>query len=150
MAQSGVPPHYLGAFGIQCPSCHALHWLAEKRSSSTIVVPEFAECCYGGDIRLPFLDPLPFEMRELFDGVGWRSMEFRRNIRQYNKALSFTSTGGTGHVLDSFNDGRGPPLYKIQGEIHHQLGPIQPEDVHWPVFSQLYIYDHAEALQYCS
>jgi hypothetical protein len=101
MSQTGVDPHYIGAFGLQCPSCHALHWLAEKRSSSMIALPQYAECCYGGDVQLPFLDPLPAEMRELYDGSGWRSTEFQRNIRQYNTALSFTSTGGTGHVVTS-------------------------------------------------
>jgi hypothetical protein len=150
MSQTGIDPHYIGAFGLQCPSCHALHWLAEKRSSSTIALPQYAECCYGGDVQLPFLDPLPAEMRELYDGSGWRSMEFQRNIRQYNTALSFTSTGGTGHVVTSSNDGHGPLLYKIQGEIHHQIGLIQPEDVRRPVYSQLYIYNHGQALQYRS
>jgi hypothetical protein len=150
MSQTGVDPHYIGAFGLQCPSCHALHWLAEKHSSLTIALPQYAECCYGGDVQLLFLDPLPAEMHELYDGSGWRSTEFQRNIRQYNTALSFTSTGGTGHVVTSSIDGCGPPLYKIQGEIHHQIGLIRPEDVRCPVYSQLYIYDHGQALQYRS
>jgi hypothetical protein len=143
-----VPVHYLGPFTLKCPSCHAWHWLAEKRSKSTVREPEYAECCRFGEVRIDFLDPLPLEFRPLFDGVGWRGTEFLRNIRRYNKALAFTSTGGSGRILNSSYDGHGPPLYKIQGEIYHRMGPLLPDEQKPPVYSQMYIYDHAEALQY--
>ena len=42
----------------------------------------------------------------------------------------------------------GPPIYKIQGEIHHRIGPLLPEPGAAPVYSQLYVYDHADALRY--
>jgi len=39
------------------------------------------------------------------------------------------------------NDGRGPPVFKISGQIHHRIGAMQPPDGHSPKFIQLYVYD---------
>lgn len=61
--------------------------------------------------------------------------------------MAFTSTGGKGGPLGSY-EGRRPPMYKIQGEIFHRIGSLMPEQNCAPVFSQLFVYDHGEALQY--
>jgi len=74
--------------------------------------------------------------------------EFRRNARFYNKALAFTSTGGSGHLVGMMYEGRGPPMYKIQGEIYHQLGSLLPNPNCPPVYSQLFIYDPGDALRF--
>ena len=62
--------------------------------------------------------------------------------------MAFTSTGGPEHLLASSHDGRGLLHYKIHGEIFHRLCPIRPLHSALPVFSQLYVYDHNEALQF--
>lgn len=41
----------------------------------------------------------------------------------------------------SINDGRGPPVFKINGQIHHRIGSLLPPDGNPPKFIQLYIYD---------
>lgn len=41
----------------------------------------------------------------------------------------------------SMNDGRGPPVFKISGQIHHRIGSLLPPDGAPPKFIQLYIYD---------
>ena len=143
--ENAVRAHDLGPFTNQCPSCRAWHWLDERRSSSTIDRPVYSECCRAGDINVPLLHDLPSSLRPFFDRP---SREFKQNIRLYNKALAFTSTGGTGHPIPSSGDGRGPPFYKIQGEVHHRIGPLLPEDGVFPVFSQLYVYDHDDVLHY--
>jgi hypothetical protein len=107
--------------------------------------PLYAECCKAGDVDIPFLHDLPSSLRPFFDRP---SREFKENIHLYNKALAFTSTGGTGHPVPFSGDGRGPPFYKIQGEVHHRIGPLRAEDGVSPVFSQLYVYHHDEALHY--
>jgi hypothetical protein len=145
-----VEQHYLGSFDVQCPHCHALHWLAEKRAKSKKTSPDFAECCKVGEVNVELLDPLPPDLARLYEGVNRQAVEFRLHIRLYNKALAFTSTGGSGHLLGTSYDGRGPPLYKIQGEIHHQIGPILPNEGEPPCYSQMYVYDHNEALQFRS
>jgi len=62
--------------------------------------------------------------------------------------FAFTSTGGSGNLIGAIYDGHGPPCYKIQGKMHHRLGPLMAEDGQAPIYSQLYIYDTAQALQY--
>lgn len=39
-------------------------------------------------------------------------------------------------------------MYKIQGELYHQIGPLRPEDGQALLYSQLYIYDATEALEH--
>jgi hypothetical protein len=47
----------------------------------------------------------------------------------------------------SMNDGRGPPVFKISGQVHHRVGPLLPSDGDVPKFLQLYIYDTANEVR---
>ncbi|KAF6151577.1 hypothetical protein GIB67_021763 [Kingdonia uniflora] len=58
--------HYLGNMDIECPLCHALHWLDEKLTSSLRYQPLFWTSCKQGKIRLPILQPLPPAMQVLY------------------------------------------------------------------------------------
>lgn len=55
--------------------------------------------------------------------------------------FSFTSSGG--HVDHSINNGRGPYIYRLNGQNHHIFGSLIPNDGDTPKFCQLYIYDTA-------
>ncbi|XP_057730390.1 uncharacterized protein LOC130945700 [Arachis stenosperma] len=44
-------------------------------------------------------------------------------------------------VLDSVNDGRGPPQFIISGQNYHRIGSLLPDVGQKPKFAQLYIYD---------
>lgn len=125
-----------------------MHWLAEKRSASSRSNPNFKFCCQNGKVRLPPLPALPSALSNLYSTNDTDGNEFRDNIRFYNKALAFTSTGGHGHIVGELFDGRGPPGFKIQGEMYHRLGPLFPDENVAPTFSQLYIYDPSHALHY--
>jgi hypothetical protein len=46
----------------------------------------------------------------------------------------------------SMNDGRGPPVFKINGQIHHHICSLLPPDGSPPKFIQLYIYDTANEI----
>lgn len=46
----------------------------------------------------------------------------------------------------SMNDGRGPPVFKICGQIHHRIGSLLPLDGTPPKFIQLYVYDTANEI----
>ena len=146
--ENTVPTHYLGSFTYLCWHCHAFHWLAEKRSCSSRDDPEYADCCSGGEVTIPYLDHLPTQFCHFLDGLDRRSREFRKNIRQYNKVFAFTSTGGSGHPVTFPAESRGPPIYKIQGEVHHQIRPLRKDKGSCPIFSQLFVYHHVEALNY--
>jgi hypothetical protein len=45
------------------------------------------------------------------------------------------------------NDGHGPPLFKICGQVHHRVGSLLPQDGPTPQFLQLYIYDTGNEIQ---
>jgi hypothetical protein len=47
----------------------------------------------------------------------------------------------------TINDGRGPPVFKICGQIHHRIGSLLPHDGEAPKFIQLYIYDTMNEVQ---
>ena len=142
--EHNVSQHTLGPFDRECPYCHVLHWAAEAVRKN-----EYGGCCMHGKVQIPLVVPLPSYLYHLYTDNGSDAKEFRSHIRCYNKAFAFTSTGGSFRLDGSIFDGRGPPCYKIQGELYHQLGPLSPEDGHEPCYSQLYIWDNAEALEYC-
>lgn len=47
----------------------------------------------------------------------------------------------------TMNDGRGPPVFKISGQIHHRIGSLLPPDGNPPKFLQLYVYDTSNEVQ---
>jgi hypothetical protein len=97
-------------------------------------------------VRIPPYRSRPESLHSLerFDG-DTRSKNFIRNIRQYNCLFAFTSMGA--HIDNSVNDGGGPPLFKICGQVHHRIGSLLPSDGSAPQFLQLYIYDTGNEIQ---
>lgn len=59
--------------------------------------------------------------------------------------FAFTSPGA--NLYRSFNNGRGPPSIRIQGQPCHLIGSLLPMPCHTPKFSQLYIYDIENEIQ---
>jgi hypothetical protein len=47
----------------------------------------------------------------------------------------------------TMNDGRGPPVFKICGQVHHRIGSLLPQDGSPPKFIQLYVYDTSNEVQ---
>jgi hypothetical protein len=88
--------------------------------------------------------PKPLFSLARFDG-DTTSKRFIRSIRQYNCLFAFTSMGA--HIDNPVNDGRGPPLFKICGQVHYRIGSLLPPDGSSPKFIQLYIYDTANEVQ---
>jgi hypothetical protein len=140
--------HFLGKLEHRCPHCHALHWIGECLANSSMSKPLFGSCCLKGKVQLEFVDPLPPELYWYYVADHDDAKEFRSHIRRYNKAFAFTSSGGSFRLDGRVLDGRGPPCYKIQGELFHQIGPVLPENPQAPLYSQLYIYDPTDALQH--
>jgi hypothetical protein len=138
---------HLGKPEYECSHCHAIFWYAERvrnrQRDSSIV---YNNCCKGGKIIIPPYRPRPEPLSSLarLDG-DIASKKFIRNIRQYNCLFAFTSMGA--QIDNSVNDGRGPPLFKICGQVHHRIGSLLPPDGSSPKFIQLYIYDTANEIQ---
>jgi hypothetical protein len=122
-------------------------WYAERvRSNQQDSSIRYNNCCKGGKINIPPFKPRPEPLASLasFDGDA-TSRKFIRNIRQYNCLFAFTSMGA--QIDNSVNDGRGPPLFKICGQVHHRIGTLLPDDGSPPRFIQLYIYDTTNEVQ---
>ncbi|KAL3635911.1 hypothetical protein CASFOL_020458 [Castilleja foliolosa] len=118
-----------------CEYCNALFWFAERIVRGPLHArPRYTRCCKGGVVRLPFSLYPPAAIKGLFDDV-----HFMENIRAYNNMFSMTSFGA--RIDDSVNDGRGPYVFKVSGQVSHWIGSLCPSDDEVPRFLQLYIYD---------
>jgi hypothetical protein len=124
-----------------------MFWHQERiRSDSTSARIVYNRCCKGGKVVLPsFVDrPEPLTSLARFNGdAGCR--RFLKNIRQYNCLFAFTSMGA--NIDRSLNDGRGPPVFKISGQVHHRIGSLLSSVGSPPKFLQLYIYDTANEVR---
>ncbi|KAJ3816606.1 hypothetical protein F5880DRAFT_1457341, partial [Lentinula raphanica] len=142
-----IQRHDLGKMEHICEHCGALHWLAEKVSGSSKSSPQFGVCCKHGEVRIPLLQPPPEYLQLLLTSQDYQAREFRENIAQYNSALAFTSLGVS--IDESVNrHGRGPPVFRIHGELKHLSGSLLPKQGKAPAYAQLYILDPRIALSY--
>jgi hypothetical protein len=44
-------------------------------------------------------------------------------------------------VIDSINDGHGPYVFKISGQVCHRIGSLLPHQDARPEYAQLYLFD---------
>lgn len=139
---------YYGPPSYQCGHCHAVFWYGERvkyessRADDHVI---YNNCCRRGKISIPAFQPHPEPLASLatFNG-GPRANHFMKHIRQYNCLFAFTSMGP--NIDRSLNDGRGPPIFKVSGQVHHRIGSLLPPDGSPPKFLQLYIYDTANEI----
>ncbi|KAL5159530.1 hypothetical protein HKD37_15G043838 [Glycine soja] len=83
-------------------------------------------------IQLPHLKKPPNIINHLlFDQDSIDNKNFQKHIRSYNIAK----------LGRSFNNGKGPPSFRIQGQSCHLIGSLLPMPGNVPKFAQLYIYD---------
>jgi hypothetical protein len=141
--KNNIQVHSLGRMNLICPYCKAYHWKAEKLTKSTLANPKFGGCCFNGKVILGQLHDLPQEIQALYDGQDAVAKKFRKDIRQYNKALSMTSVGqapGKQPDIDrDINDGTAPWVYRLKGALHHYSGSLIPSGNRKPSYGQLYI-----------
>ncbi|KAG8744254.1 hypothetical protein FRC12_014842 [Ceratobasidium sp. 428] len=128
---------------IVCPNCQALHWLEEWLTHTRAGVYKFGSCCRSGQVSLPLQKRPPQLLLELFTRQHDLTQNFFDNIRSINAALAFTSFGAT-HM--PAQQGGGPYVFKIGGEIYHRAGDLAPAAGTIASYAQLYVYDaHQEA-----
>ena len=82
----------------------------------------------------------PCELTKLLNECRKDSNHFRTNIRKYNNVLSFASKGFSGKHFE-FKSQRGPPVFKISGQMYHNMTNVLPNEGESPQFSQMYVYD---------
>jgi hypothetical protein len=69
-----------------------------------------------------------------FNG-GQKSREFMNHIRQYNCLFNFTSLGAK--IDNSINDGHGPYVFRISGQLSHKMGTLKPANGQNPKFAYM-------------
>ncbi|GKF31160.1 hypothetical protein Tco_0100958, partial [Tanacetum coccineum] len=67
-----------------------------------------------------------FWFEERLKSTPREDRHFLENIRAYNQMFSMTSLGA--NVDESINNGRGPYVFKISGQLYHWIGSLCPAD----------------------
>lgn len=140
---------YFGVPKYKCQYCNAIFWFEErnkkhqKHNDNHIT---YSNCCKNGNIKIPaFRQPPDFLFTLLNDKENSMSKHFITRIRQYNSLFSFTSMGG--NIDRKINEGEGPYVFRVNGQIHHQIGSLLPQTDMIPKFAQLYIFDTKNEIQ---
>ncbi|GKC09691.1 hypothetical protein Tco_1001301 [Tanacetum coccineum] len=134
---SALPSNYksVGRCEYSCEYCGALFWYEERlKGVGRYRQPKYNRCCKGGRVALRTYQIYPDYTKLLLN-----DRHFKENIRAYNHMFSMTSLGA--HIDESMNNGRGPYVFKISGQLYHWLGSLCPAEGEPPRFLQLYIYD---------
>ncbi|KAK1379112.1 hypothetical protein POM88_025856 [Heracleum sosnowskyi] len=105
----------------------------------------FALCCSEGKVELPKLRETPPELKNLLDGSDELSKLFCKYSRMYNNVFACTSTGGK--IDNTLYHGGGPFVYRVYGELYHQIGSLLPEDDSNAVYSHIYMLDNEQELE---
>ncbi|KAL9936302.1 hypothetical protein V8E36_005144, partial [Tilletia maclaganii] len=134
-----VQLHSLRPFSARCPHCDAIHWV-EERSDSPMRVPQFSRCCAKGKVVLPPIFDAPPSLEELYIGADSTSKAFRAATRSYNNAFAFVSIGGAHRDL-SVAGQQGVYTYKLQGQVYHRVGGLNPGEGYPRSFASVYFVD---------
>jgi len=133
----------LGKLEYKCRHCDAIFWFNERNKSMTRhnnQEPIYSNCCKNGKIRIPkYKEPPTFLNELIHQKMDTRCKHFLQKIRQYNSMFAFTSMGG--NIDKKINDGEGPYVFRVNGQIHHRIGSLLPLPDNCPKFAELYIFD---------
>ena len=122
----------LGQMNVVCPHCASLSF-----------PNECFHCCHNGKIHIDDF-PFPAALQDLFQSDSECAVNFRKNIRRYNTAFAFSSLSTN---LDP-PPGRGPPVFRVSGQMYHSYASLYPNNNNTPSFNQLYIYNSRKLIIY--
>jgi hypothetical protein len=133
---------YLGLPIYQCKYRGAMFWYNEcnKKETYRNKQPTYTNCCKNGMIKIPpYKEPPTFLSQLVNNKESAISKHFLQKIRQYNSLFAFTSMGA--NIIKDMNKGEGPYVFRINGQIHHRIGSLLPENGQSPQYAELYIFD---------
>ena len=143
-ASSNAGEHYCGPLTGTCTFCRAVFFTDEKTG------PEgnkrFFKCCKGGKVVLPIdcvQTRYPELLKRLLTGEDREARNFRANIRNYNTTFACASVRS--NIVS--RQGRGPYCFRIQGQMYHQVGNLEPPQDRQATYGQLYFLDTTSAMQ---
>ncbi|KAF8787007.1 hypothetical protein HNY73_008646 [Argiope bruennichi] len=114
----------IGRMVIECSFCKALKWKGESSSM----------CCNNGKIQIPLLQTPPEPLLTLLSTDSPDAINFQTNIRRYNSCFQMTSFGSGREIRElGFM-----PTFKVQGQVYHRIGSLQPQPNEEPKFLQVY------------
>ena len=113
----------VGRMDIECSFCKALRWPKEPSGF----------CCENGKVEVSLLPRPPHPLDDLLLGEYPNSSHFLCNIRSYNSAFQMTSMGCKQIVNRQWN-----PCFKIQGQVYHRIGSMEPLPDDDSKFAQIY------------
>lgn len=120
----------IGRMTVTCNFCQALKWKGETPGM----------CCSNGKVQLPPLIDPPEPLMTLLTANSTEGRHFQSNVRKYNSCFQMTSFGSTKQIKE-----RGfMPTFKIQGQVYHQIGSLQPLPDEEPKFLQIYFVANKE------
>jgi hypothetical protein len=105
-------------------------WYEERFMGKKI--PKFRSCCANGKVKLPEQPPMEPTIRDLLS-----DKLFMDNIRGYNASFAFCSFSAK---TDENIKPNGIYTYKVQGIIHHRVGPLS-SNLEKKQNAQIYITD---------
>ena len=114
-----------------CHHCHS-HKFPHEMSKT-----EF--CCKQGQLcpEIPILDP-PQILKDIID----QDPNYRKDSRKANNMFSFTSLGFDNKSLPQAPGNKQfKPNVIVQGQMHHRIGPLRPEDGDQKSFAQFWVHD---------
>nr|XP_042898738.1 uncharacterized protein LOC107440395 [Parasteatoda tepidariorum] len=114
----------IGGMATECISCQALKWKGETPSM----------CCSNGKIKLCELQTPPEPLLALLTDSSIETVHFQSNIRRYNSCFQMTSFGSGSEIREQGF----MPTFKVQGQVYHRIGSLQPQINDKPNFLQLY------------
>ena len=133
---------YLGEPIYRCKHCNAMFWYNKRneRESQRNRQIVYTNCCKNGKIKIPPYKNPPELLSQLVNNKNNPiSRHFFQKIRQYNSLFAFTSMGA--NIIKDINKGEGPYIFRINGQIHHRIGSLLPEQGHRPEYAELYVFD---------
>ncbi|XP_037469339.1 uncharacterized protein LOC119341569 [Triticum dicoccoides] len=134
---------YYGGPDYRCNRCQASFWWRERVKSQSAITKRrvaYNNCCKAGKVFVKPFEKPPSFLADLLDYKGPpRSLKFIKQIRQYNCLFAFTSMGAK--INRSINDGGGPKIFKINGQVCHRIGSLLPNEGDSPKYAELYIHD---------
>ena len=96
-------------------------------------------CCNNGKVQIEFLKEPPYPLNEILLGRSADSIIFYNNIRNYNSEFQMTSFGSSKIFRENCM-----PTFKIQGQVYHNIGSINPEQNDEDNYSQIYFMSNNE------
>ncbi|KAG0125458.1 hypothetical protein HOY82DRAFT_492929, partial [Tuber indicum] len=106
----------------------------------------FESCCKCGDTMMERMRVLPEPLNYLLTSQDDQSRLFRQDLRRWNNLLAFTSIRYN-HDDRASAIGEGFNLFQIHGTVYHHQGPLVLKCERDALYSQVYLYDPAFAVQ---